>query len=182
LFAQYSILHTRAEDLALASVSWDARDYARAAHMLSGMGADEEDVSKYVAFLGLGIAAIDGARGDTCPQCGTVRPDLARSSGKMRIDPDGLSLWCADCVAEGRSLANPDPKQRYWVRTWADYEVEALATDLSGPEWTGPGDHFAAFKGGPGLGEENSPLWGRLNQFIRNYMDKIRYGGGRERK
>jgi RHS repeat-associated protein len=53
VFAQYSVLHTRASELALAPLSWDDRAYARAAHTLYGLGADEEDVSKYVAFLDL---------------------------------------------------------------------------------------------------------------------------------
>jgi RHS repeat-associated protein len=127
----------------------------------------------------MGIVAAGATSQETCPTCGTLRPDIARSSGRLRIDADGASAWCANCVGSGQSLANPDPGQTYWVKSWAAYEAEALNTNVGAPEFNGPGDHVGVFKGGPA--DTSLSLWSRLNNFIKSEF-KIRFGGGYKTK
>jgi hypothetical protein len=112
---------------------------------------------------------------DTCGDCGTVRPDLIRSSGKVKIDPDGVSVYCRTCVAND---TNPriDPKDKAWTRTYDEYEQEAQRLGFERPRYTPehgdpPTGHFSAFRGAPeGLAEQTSP---EVNAFIRS-SPKIR--------
>jgi RHS repeat-associated protein len=112
----------------------------------------------YGAILGL-------ASGTSCENCGTDKPDLARSAGRLRIDPDGASVYCATCLKGRETNAKSGT---YWVKSFDAYTEEALDTNLGLPEYTpqygGPG-HFSVFKGGPT--DTQSSLWQRLNLFIR---------------
>ncbi|MFZ1506332.1 MAG: RHS repeat-associated core domain-containing protein, partial [Anaerolineae bacterium] len=127
-----------------------------------------EAMSGYGGNAALGMMAMVGGigtGGSICLNCGTVKPDLARSSGKLRIDPDGASVYCTNCLQNGQTQAGPN---KYWVKSFESYESEALQTDLGLPEYTpqhGRPGHFSVFQGGPT--DENSSLWQRLNQFIR---------------
>ncbi len=121
--------------------------------------------STALAIISVGLMAASGVSSSTCQQCGTDRPDLARDQGRLKIDPDGASVWCANCLKNGQTQAGAGT---YRIKSFDAYETEALTTNLGVPEYTpqygGPG-HFSVFKGGPT--DINSALWQRLNQFIR---------------
>jgi len=101
-------------------------------------------------------------------------PDLARSSGGLRIDPDGASVYCATCLKNGDTNAKAGD---YWIKSFESYKTEALKTNVGEPEYNGglsdPG-HFGVFRGGPT--DKTSALWQRLNNFIRtNFIEKFHY-------
>ncbi|MCP4124641.1 MAG: hypothetical protein GY751_23100 [Bacteroidetes bacterium] len=100
-----------------------------------------------------------------CSSCGSSRPDLARSSGGLRIDPDGASTYCATCLRNGETNAKSGT---YWIKSYDDYETEALTTNVGAPRYSpehGRPGHFSVFQGGPT--NTTTSLWKRLNQFIR---------------
>jgi RHS repeat-associated protein len=173
IFFMYSTLHATAEQVILNGFSPDTADYLRQARILYSVG-DQSGGDSLLAIAAAGVAV----GGDTCLQCGTVRPDLARSCGKLRIDPDGASVWCHTCIEKGISNAG---EMEYWKIPWDATEAEALKVNVEVPEWTGPEpDHFGIFRGGPT--DTSSPLWDRLNQFIRSFTSRLKWGGPTNKK
>ena len=77
-----------------------------------------EAMSGYGGNAALGMMAMVGGigtGGSICLNCGTVKPDLARSSGKLRIDPDGASVYCTNCLKNGQTKSGPN---KYWVKSF----------------------------------------------------------------
>ncbi len=173
VFAEYSALHTTASQLVLGGFDPDTAGNLWTAHLRG----DVEGARSLIAASGIGVVGITALSGDTCPQCGTVRPDLVRSQGALQIDPDGASVGCATCVDLGQSYMESG---QGWRIPWSAVEAEAQASGVRGPEWTGPQlDHFGIFRDGPI--DRNTPLWKRLNQFIRSFP-KIKWGGASNKR
>jgi RHS repeat-associated protein len=110
---------------------------------------------------------------NTCVSCGTQKPDLARGSGQLRIDPeDGASVYCATCLKAGATEAKPGT---YWIKSYDSYAAKALEKGVGTPEYTpqyGGNGHFSTFNSEPSV-ESGSATWEDLNQFVRT--DKTNY-------
>ncbi len=127
-------------------------------------GAATACVSNVVCRLLTGMAGGAGADiSQTCGNCGTTRPDLVRSPGALRVDPDGATVWCRNCVANGDTPL--DPNDSYWIHSFNEFEQQANSLQVSPPSYTpeygGPG-HFSTFAGAVG------EAWEALNAWIRS--------------
>ena len=108
--------------------------------------------------------------GSTCGDCGTVKPNLVRSWGALRIDDDGASVYYETCVARGNTPYDADGK--YWINSFNEFENMASKYGVGGPEYSGnPADpgHFSVFVGGEGSGA----VYEILNSWIREVGPSI---------
>jgi RHS repeat-associated protein len=127
-------------------------------------GAATACAANAVCALITGMAGGAGADiSQTCGNCGTTRPDLVRTSGILRIDADGASVFCRTCVANGATRL--DPTGSYYIHSFDEFEQQANNWNVPPPSYTpqyGGAGHFSTFAGAVG------EAWEALNAWIRS--------------
>jgi hypothetical protein len=110
---------------------------------------------------GSGSSRASASSGEICGNCGTIRPDLVRNPGALRVDPDGVSVFCRNCVANGKTIL--DPNGRYFIWSFDEFAEQAVKYGVSTPTYTAPpSGHFSTWAGAV------NAIFDALNIWIRS--------------